>query len=500
MKPSPTDPERAPHLSDRRELLAGAGRGLAGVALLSLLGRASAAGAGLDQAPPRLRLPHHVPRAKNVIFLFMFGGPSQMDLFDYKPELQAHDGKTIDTERRRHQVTQARVLGSKRKFKQHGQTGQWCSDAFRHLPRHMDDLAVIKSLYTDSFAHGSAVLQLNSGQILQGHPALGAWVNYGLGSTNPSLPGFVVMHDPRGGPISGPANWTSGYMPASYQGTLFRPMGDPVLNLAAAPTSGRSRLTREMEREQIELVRRLGELHAAARPGRSELAARIASYELAFQMQEAAPQALELAHEDQATQELYGIHDPAPDHPLAVGPGPFGRQCLIARRLIERGVRFVQIYHGGGHQQQTWDAHHGVEENLAIHCPEIDRPVAGLLTDLKRRGLLEETLVIWGGEFGRQPVSQQAGDGQVASDGGRDHNPKAFTMWMAGAGIQPGSYGETDELGGEAVVDRHHVRDLHATILHLLGLDPLALSYRYGGLDRKLTGVIEPRLIRGILA
>ena len=484
----------------RRELLADAGRALGGATLFSMLGRSALARAVDDATPLAPRVPHLVPRAKNVIFLFMFGGPSQMDLFDYKPELQKHDGKSIENERRRHHVTQARVLGSKRTFKQFGETGQWCSDAFRHLPRHMDRLAVVKSLYTDSFAHGSAVLQLNSGQTLQGHPALGAWVNYGLGSPNPSLPGFVVMHDPRGGPISGPANWTSGYMPAAYQGTLFRPTGDPVLNLAATATSSRSRLTREMEREQIELVRRLGELHAADRPGRSELAARIASYELAFQMQDAAPQALDLENEDRATQELYGIHDPAPDHPLAVGPSPFGRQCLIARRLIERGVRFVQIYHGGGHQQQTWDAHHGVEENLAIHCPEVDRPIAGLLTDLERRGLLEETLVVWGGEFGRQPVSQQAGDDQIAADGGRDHNPKAFTMWLAGAGIRPGSYGETDELGGEAAVNRHHVRDLHATILNLLGLDHHALSYRYGGLDRKLTGVVEANVIRGILA
>lgn len=503
MEPSPRAPEPTPRPPTRRDFLVDAGRGLAGLGLASLLGPAALAGRALDGLPASPlfpRAPHHVPRAKSVIFLFMFGGPSQMDLFDHKPELQRRHGQTVQNERRRHQVTPARILGSKRVFARYGETGQWCSDAFRHLPRHMDDLAVIKSLYTDSFAHGSAVLQLNSGQTLQGHPALGAWVSYGLGSPNPNLPGFVVMHDPRGGPISGPANWTSGYMPAAYQGTLFRSTGDPLLNLAAAPSSSRSRLTREMQREQIDLVRRLSELHAAERPARTELAARIASYELAFHMQATAPEALDLGREDRATQELYGIHDPAPDHPLAVGPSPFGRQCLIARRLVERGVRFVQIYHGGGHQQQTWDAHYGVEENLAIHCPEIDRPIAGLLTDLKRRGLLEETLVIWGGEFGRQSVSQQEGDGQVASLQGRDHNPKALTMWLAGAGIRPGGYGETDELGSEAVVDRHHVRDLHATVLHLLGLDWQALTYRHGGLDRKLTGVIEPRLIQGILA
>lgn len=500
MHPSRPDAARGSTGPDRRQFLAEVGAGLMGLSLLPALLRSALDDPSRNAGSLAPRAPHRVPRAKHVIFLFMFGGPSQMDLFDYKPELQKHDGKTVENERRRNQVSTARLLGSRRSFRRHGETGQWCSDAFHHLPAHMDKLAVVKSLYTDSFAHGSAVLQLNSGQTLQGHPALGAWVTYGLGTPNRNLPGFVVMHDPRGGPISGPANWTSGYMPAAYQGTLFRSSGDPVLHLAAAPTSARARLTREMQREQVELVRRLGELHATQRPERSELAARIASYELAFQMQESAPEALDLAQEDRATQEMYGIHDPAPDHPLAVGPSPFGRQCLIARRLVERGVRFVQIYHGGGHQQQTWDAHHGVEENLAIHCPEIDRPVSGLLADLERRGLLEETLVIWGGEFGRQPVSQQEGDGQIASAGGRDHNPKAFTMWLAGAGIRPGSYGETDELGESAAVDRHHVRDLHATILHLLGLDHQALSYRHGGLDRKLTGVVEPKLIRGILA
>jgi hypothetical protein len=217
-------------------------------------------------------------------------------------------------------------------------------------------------------------------------------------------------------------------------------------------------------------------------------------------MQTAAPEALDVGAEDERTREMYGMNDPAPDHPLAVGPAVFGRQCLIARRLIERDVRFVQIYHGGGHQQQTWDAHHGVEENLNIHCPEIDRPISGLLTDLEQRGLLDETLVIWGGEFGRQPVSQQASPDQVASANGRDHNPKGFTMWLAGAGVRPGSFGETDELGMEAAVDRHHVRDLHATVLHLMGLDHEQLIYPFGGLDRKLTGVIPPELIHGVIA
>jgi hypothetical protein len=352
----------------------------------------------------------------------------------------------------------------------------------------MDKLAVIKSLYADSFAHGSAMLQMNSGRIIQGHPSMGSWLSYGLGSVNQNLPGYVVMLDPRGGPISGAANWSSGFMPAAYQGTVFRAGGQPILNLSSA-----SGLTAEMQRDLISTANALNAPHLASRPGYSELQARIASYELAFQLQTTAPEALDLTTENAATKDMYGLNEPKPDHPLALGPAPFGRQCLIARRLVERGVRFVQIYHGGGHQQQNWDAHNGVEENLKIHCPEIDKPIAALLTDLEQRGLLDETLVIWGGEFGRQPVGQ--------GSNGRDHNPKGFTYFMAGAGVKGGTaYGETDELGHEAVTNRHHIRDLHATILHLLGLDYRKLTYFYGGLDQKLTGVIEPNIINGVLA
>jgi hypothetical protein len=439
-------------------------------------------------------------KAKRVIFLFMFGGPSQMDLFDYKPELQRSHGKSVSYEKRRRDQSEALLLGSKRSFAQHGETGQWCSDALPRIAGHMDKLAVIKSLYTDSFAHGSALLQMNSGQFVQGHPSMGAWMHYGLGSTNPDLPGFVVMHDPRGGPISGPANWTSGYMPAAHQGTLLRATGEPLLDMTPSPDSAQARIPRADRRRQLTAIQFLNELHSQSHAPSSVLEARAASHQLAWNMQEAAPEALDVAAEDERTRELYGMNDPKPDHTLAVGPAVFGRQCLIARRLIERGVRFVQIYHGGGHQQQTWDAHHGVEENLSIHCPEIDRPIAGLLSDLDQRGLLEETLVIWGGEFGRQPVSQQASPGQVADSSGRDHNPKGFTMWLAGGGVRPGSYGETDELGMEAAVNRHHVRDFHATVLHLMGLRHDRLTFRSGGLDRRLTGVIEPELIEGVIA
>ena len=479
---------------NRRELLRGLAGGAVGMGLASQLASAGYF-SGLSGASA---LP---VKAKRVIFLFMFGGPSQMDLFDYKPELQRRSGQTVDYEKRRHDKTSAVILGSERSFKQYGETGQWCSDALPRLSQHMDKLAVIKSLYTDSFAHGSAVLQMNSGQFVQGHPSMGAWIHYALGTENAALPGFVVMHDPRGGPISGPANWTSGYMPATHQGTLLRAAGQPLLDMTPALDSAQAQLRLAGRWRQLEALRSLNERHTKLRGGSDELEARTTSHELAWNMQAAAPEALDvMTQESERTREMYGLNDPKPDHPLAVGPAVFGRQCLIARRLIERGVRFVQIYHGGGHQQQTWDAHHGVEENLAIHCPEIDRPISGLLTDLEERGLLDETLVIWGGEFGRQPVGQQASPAQVASVIGRDHNPKGFTMWLAGAGVRPGSVGETDELGMEAAVDRHHVRDLHATILHLMGLDHHELTFPFGGLDRKLTGVVEPELIRGVIA
>ncbi|MFO1501876.1 MAG: DUF1501 domain-containing protein [Verrucomicrobiota bacterium] len=478
----------------RREFLWQMGAGFAGVALTALLdedGFFSARGAAPegDLNPLRPREQHFRAKAKSCIFLFMYGGPSQMDLFDYKPELQRRHGQTVDMEIRRRDVRPSTLLASKREFRQCGQSGLWCCDLLPHLEKKMDKLAVIKSLYADSFAHGSAMLQMNSGRIIQGYPSMGSWLAYGLGTVNQNLPGYVVMLDPRGGPISGAANWSSGFMPAAFQGTVFRSAGQPILNLSNA--SGN---TPEMRRHLISMANEFNAEHLAARPGYSELQARIASYELAFQLQTTAPEALDLTQETEATKELYGLNCPKPEHHLALGPAPFGRQCLIARRLVERGVRFVQIYHGGGHQQQNWDAHNGVEENLKIHCPEIDQPIAALLTDLEERGLLDETLVVWGGEFGRQPVVQGNGNG-------RDHNPKGFTYFLAGGGVKGGTaYGETDELGHEAAVNRHHIRDLHATVLHLMGLDYHKLTYFYGGLNQKLTGVVEPELIGGILA
>jgi hypothetical protein len=476
----PEDHRPNPRL-DRRHFCTQTGAGFGSLALASML---------QGQEP---KLPS---KAKSVIFLFMFGGPSQVDLFDYKPELQKRDGQSIQNEFRRGSKTQAVLQASRRNFAQHGNSGLWCSDAFPNIAKHMDKLAVVKSLTSDSFAHGSALLQINCGRILQGHPSLGSWVNYGLGSVNQNLPGFVVMLDPRGGPTSGAPNWSNGYMPASYQGTLMRSGAQPILNLRPP-----ANIDAASQRAEIDLLNELNRNYSQDRNGYSELEARIASYELAFQLQIAAPEAMDLSQETAETIAMYGIDEPKPDwHPLALGPSTFGRQCLIARRLVERGVRFIQIYSGGGNAggQNTWDGHHGIEENLKLHCPEVDRPIAALLSDLERSGLLESTLVVWGGEFGRMPVSETFNTG--GKPGGRDHNPKGFTYWFAGAGVKPGtSYGQTDELGEAAVENPRHLRDLHATILNLMGLDHRKLTYFHGGLDEKLTGVIDASPIREIM-
>ena len=476
----PEDHRPNPRL-DRRHFCTQTGAGFGSLALASML---------QGQEP---KLPS---KAKSVIFLFMFGGPSQVDLFDYKPELQKRDGQSIQNEFRRGSKTQAVLQASRRNFAQHGNSGLWCSDAFPNIAKHMDKLALVKSLTSDSFAHGSALLQINCGRILQGHPSLGSWVNYGLGSVNQNLPGFVVMLDPRGGPTSGAPNWSNGYMPASYQGTLIRSGAQPILNLRPPAD-----IDAASQRAEIDLLNELNRNYSQDRNSNSELQARIASYELAFQLQIAAPEAMDLSQETAETIAMYGIDEPKPDwHPLALGPSTFGRQCLIARRLVERGVRFIQIYSGGGNAggQNTWDGHHGIEENLKLHCPEVDRPIAALLSDLERSGLLESTLVVWGGEFGRMPVSETFNTG--GKPGGRDHNPKGFTYWFAGAGVKPGtSYGQTDELGEVAVENPRHLRDLHATILHLMGLDHRKLTYFHGGLDEKLTGVIDASPIREIM-
>jgi hypothetical protein len=477
---TPHDPSRQFCGRTRREFLWDIGGGFGSVALTGLLGadffarQAVAADGVTPYANPLAPRQPHVPaKAKAVIFLFMYGGPSQVDTFDYKPKLYPLDNKTIKVKTfgRAGKRDEGRVVGPRWKFKPYGQCGKHVSDLFPHLGQRVDDIAFIHSMYAESPLHGSALLMMNSGRILSGSPCLGSWVNYGLGSVNENLPGFVVMLDPSGGPISGAKNWSSGYMPAAYQGTLLRTQGEPILDLRP-PQS----MTEPMQRRLLDGLRTFNEEHSAARVSNSNLSARIASYELAYKMQRYAPEAVDLSSEPAHIQELYGLDQER--------TADFGRKCLLARRLVERGVRFIQIYSGGNHNDFNWDAHTDMVKNHALHAGNTDKPIAGLLSDLKQRGLLEETIVVWGGEFGRQPIAEY-GQGT-----GRDHNSWGFTMWMAGGGIKGGvSVGATDELGGQAVEDRFHVRNLHATILQQLGLDPNGLTYFYGGLNQKLVGV-----------
>ncbi len=473
----------------RREMLWEMGCGFGSVTLTGLL-----SGDGFfnklqasDQTKyvnPLAPKPPMIPaKAKAVIFLFMYGGPSQVDTFDYKPKLYPLDGKTIPVKTfgRGGHRNEGRVVGPKWKFKQYGQCGKYISDLFPHLGQRADDIAFIHSMYAESPIHGSALLMMNSGRLLSGNPALGSWVNYGLGSVNENLPGFVVMLDNKGGPISGPRNWASGYMPASYQGTILLANNTPIFNLDLPPG-----MTRAAQRDLLDRLREKNQQHQASREQNSELAARIASYELAYNMQQHAPEAVDFSKESDETKALYGINEKRTED--------FGRKCLLARRLVERGVRFIQIYSGGAHNDDNWDAHTDIVKNHTKHCGDTDKPIAGLLADLKRKGLLDSTLIVWGGEFGRQPTAE------YAQGTGRDHNSYGFTMWMAGGGIKGGvSVGETDELGSSAVTDRFHVKNLHATILNQMGLDPNKLSYFYGGLDQKLVGVEGAEPIKQVI-
>lgn len=478
----------------RREMLWQVGGGFAGLALSSLLSqdgfrpniaRASdlAANGGYLN-PLRAKEPQFAAKAKHVIFLYMYGGPSHIDTFDYKPAMVGMDNKTIEVKTfgRGGHKNQGRIVEPRWKFKPYGECGKLVSDLFPNMAKHVDDIAFIHSMTADSPIHGSAMLQMNSGKIISGSPCLGSWLNYGLGTLNDNLPGFVVMLDPRGGPISGAKNWSSGFMPAHYQATVMKSQGNAILNLKRPDG-----MSDEVQRSMLDALRGYNDEHLLTRTGNSSLDARIASYELAYQMQSAAPEAVDLASEDADTLALYGM-----DKPVS---SIFGRQCLMARRLVERGVRFVQIYSGGNHNDANWDAHTDIEVNHNLHAAETDVPIAGLLTDLKRRGLLDETLIVWGGEFGRQPTAE------YEKGTGRDHNAYGFTMWMAGGGVKGGfSIGKTDELGNNAVEDRFHVRHLHATILHQMGLDPNAFSYFYGGLDQKLVGVEGAEPIMELIA
>ena len=465
----------------RREFLWQAGSGFTGLALTAMMDQdgffanqtVAADGQTEWKNPLAPKQPHFAPKAKNVIFFYCYGGPSHIDTFDYKPNMYGMDGKTIEVKTfgRGGHKNQGRIVEPRWKFNQYGECGKWVSDLFPNLATCVDDIAFLHSMTADSPIHGSAMLMMNSGRILSGNPCLGSWVNYGLGSENQDLPGFVVMLDPRGGPISGSKNWSSGYMPATYQATVMRSQGDPILDLSPP-----AELTSDGQRRLLDTLREYNQEHQAPRHDNSNLAARIASYELAYRMQAEAPEAVDIGQETQATQELYGLNDPK--------CSTVGRQCLLARRLVERGVRMVQIYSGGAHNDDNWDAHGDLEDNHNLHAGETDRPLAGLLKDLKQRDLLKDTLIVWGGEFGRQPTAE------YAKGSGRDHNSYGFTMWMAGGGINGGvSVGTTDEIGSRAVDDTFHVKHLHATILQQMGLDPNRLSYFFGGLDNRLVGV-----------
>lgn len=458
----------------RRTFLKGSALGIGWLAALDLYAQSERVGLAAD--PLAVRDPPLPATAKSVIHLFMQGGPSQVDTFDPKPLLNDLDGQLPpgsfgDEDFQNGKFRQQTLLGSRRSFARHGESGLEISDLLPHIARQADDLAVIRSNFHDGFTHSQAQFLIHNGWPRIGRPSLGSWILYGLGTENRNLPGFVVLL--QGGVRSGPEVYGGGFLPAVYQGTAFRPAGDPILYLN--PPEGRS------ERKQRDLLDTLGTLnerHLRERNLDSELAARLEAYELAFRMQMAAPEATDISAESDATKRLYGLDEPA--------SAEFGGRCLLARRLVERGVRFVQVWSGNGKNAIDWDGHTGCDQNHLDRAAETDKPVAGLLADLKSRGLLDSTLVIWGGEFGRTPTS----DGGKGRTEGRDHNPYGFTLWMAGGGVRGGQViGATDELGLRAVEDRVHLNDLHASILALLGLDHTRLTYRHTGRDFRLTDV-----------
>jgi hypothetical protein len=468
------------HISARREFLLRGGSGLGGLALLQMLhsARSPLLAAREAKDPLAAKPPHHTPKAKSIIWLFMEGGPSHIDLFDPKPALEKLAGQPMPPSYGRPLTAMGTssntIMPSKRKWAQHGQSGAWVSDWYPHIAKHVDDLAVIRSCWADGLNHVGSVCQMNTGSIIAGRPSLGSWLTYGLGTANQNLPVFVILTDNKS-VVGGTQNWNSGFLPATYQGTLLQREGPPILNLTRPDRIGAAQ-----QRGLLDLLSDLNRRQAEQRPDETELESRIQSYELAYRMQSSAPEAVDLSKETEATRSLYGLDDPATE--------PFGKNCLLARRLVERGVRFVELYCGSG---SGWDAHQDIEGNHAKWCRASDKPIAGLLADLKARGLLNDTLIVWGGEFGRTPFNE-SGDG-------RDHNPWGFTMWMAGAGIKVGqTIGTTDEIGLRAVDKPYHVHDLHATILHLLGLDHLKLTFLHNGRAERAT-INGGNMITGLL-
>ncbi len=443
----------------RRWFLQQCGVGLGAVALRQLL-EAS------DPLAPKK--PHHDPSARNVIFLFMGGGPSHLELFDYKPVLGKHEGtlppqSLLKGYRAAFIDPNSTLLGPKFSFSRHGQSGAELSELIPHIASVADEITIVKSLVTDAFNHAPAQVMMSTGSQQFGRPSMGAWTLYGLGSESKDLPGFVVFSSGQKGPSGGNSNWGSGFLPSMYQGVQFRTSGDPVLYLSSPPG-----VDRKLQRDSLDSIRRLNTIHLAE-TGDPEIETRINSFEMAYRMQESTPELMDISNEPQYVLDMYGAEPGKPS---------FANNCLLARRLVERGVRFVELFH------ESWDQHGSLVSGLKKNCKDTDQASAALVRDLKQRGLLDDTLVLWGGEFGRTPMVQGG------TDDGRDHHPNAFSMWMAGGGIKPGvTIGKSDDLGFNVTDERVHVHDLHATILHLLGFDHTRLTYRFQGRDFRLTDV-----------
>jgi len=471
-------PAHIPRAVSRRDVLLRSAHGFGAIALQSLLARDGRAAARAN--PLAARPPHFAPKAKSVIFLFMVGGPSHIDTFDPKPLLKKYEGQQLPESfgKVQSQFTDGStpILSCPWEFSKHGQSGMDVSSLFPHLAQCVDDICFVRNFYTESVVHAPAMYQVHTGRILMGYPSMGSWVTYGLGNESENLPAYVVMPQPEGTPEGGTPCWGSGFLPAVYQGTLLRPGASPILHLRPPQDVSPRR-----QKATLGLLQKMNDLDTPASD--SEMAARISSYELAFRMLSAAPEAVDLSRESEATRRLYGLDDRR--------SAEFGTRLLLARRMVERGVRFVQIYSGGGPLSVQWDAHDHLQANHEKMCGMTDKPIAGLLKDLRSRGLLDSTLVIWGSEFGRLPMSQ--------SGNGRDHNPHGFTMWLAGGGVKGGQViGATDDFGVRAI-DGYHMRDFHATILHLLGLDQHKLWYLHNGRHEKLTD-FGGNVIRGVFA
>jgi hypothetical protein len=468
----PPDSAHLPLAHSRRDFLYRAGGGLGGIALSWLLARDGVRAEEKKSANPlAAKAPHFEAKAKSIIFLFMVGGPSPVDLFDPKPELTKQHGKPLPESFGKpvSQFTKGDtpLLASTRTFKKHGKSGLEVSDLLPHLATCVDDIAFLRSCWCNSTVHAPAMYELHSGRTLMGFPSLGSWVTYGLGSVSDNLPAYCVMLQPEGTPEGGAPCWGSGFLPTVYQGTLLRKGANPILNLKLPEG-----VSREQQRRTLDLLKKMNEENLD--PDDAELSARISTYELAFRMQQHAPEAVDLSKETEATRRAYGLVDKK--------TAEFGTRCLLARRLVERGVRFIQLYSGGGPVSVQWDAHDDINANHEKMSGLVDQPIAALLKDLKQRDLLDETLVVWASEFGRTPMSQ--------GGKGRDHNPYGYTMWLAGGGVKGGqAIGETDEFGLNAVEERISVNDFHATLLHLLGLEHTKLTFRHNARDERLTDV-----------